>query len=1526
MHRLATILKNSLHTVVLLVAAVGVGLYVAVRFNVAGAATERLLVDELAEQLGTRVEVRDVEVTWLNQIALEHFVLYDRQDDTLLYARRIMVAYNVWPLVAQRRLIINTIQLIDFDLRTGRPAQDAEPNYKFVLDALAPLQANQERSVIYDIDLNAIFLRKGRLRYAVGERTHLALSDISASLGIHVRHDDGVYFRLRRLAFAERDGLRLHEAQATVHITATHTDVDDLHLRLGDSELRAAGISVSNHPDALMRRHRAMQGRDSVRFLAETRDVRLRLVPADLSRIVSGVGHIDVPVVMSGDLHATTHEVSIPDLDIHFENELQVRAQFAATDLHRPLDSVLIDASIHDSFLTPHAASLLLEALWQWHSPEVRQVVDSLGTVRFAGRAYGIGANLALEGNVTTAAGGIAVAGSARSVFATGDLRTDGRLETEGLDLGRLTGRDMGLGEVAARFDIRAHKPAGGTMRAHVEGQASRLAYRQHTYRNIRLNGTADWHSYSGTLAIDDPLGRLAASGTLSTHAPRSFHFEATLDSVQPYALHLTDDARMDRLAVGARIRSDLEFRHWDEPNGRLTASDIVLRRPDDSLHLRNVTVETQSEDGRYEAYLKSPVLNVSYESNRPMSHLPADARVLLGRYLTAAAPAAARGTAARKGAKRAAPDSTASYTLVGSVPANAALSRMLRLPGLVARDASFTCHMDMADRRLYGEVRVPDVEYDGVQLAGAQLSFANSDTLLDFSAEGLLYDQGDGRTLRLGGKGSLGHDTLDASLDVDYTFNGNRLTTLLAGRAGLAPLSVTLHPTTLRLNDKLFDVGRTTMQQTGTHSFRLAGLSLQNGEQRLSASGDFGQQRGDSMAIDLHDFELDFLFDLLGKGYLSFGGQGTGRILYATAPTARFYTRHMQVEGFSYQDTLIGDADLDLSFDLDRRRIELASGIVTDGRYHSRIDGSVTLGEQNRIDILFRPDHMPVGFLNYWLGGFLQGFTARASGDVRLYGHGERLGVMGSPRLHDASFTHELLGARFTVNDTLRMELDTVGGQGRIRLVEADMTDRQGNHAVLSADVRHQDLGNFAYDVEVRLPQAPRQGFLVFDYPVQPQGATYWGELYANGAVSFRGAGNRHRIEADASLAAGSTFSLSPGEQSYTDNSYTFLTFRDKQSLLESAIARPPVLRARTNNIDRSDGEGHTVEATLQLAVNERCNVAVQMDPLAEDRLTCRGTGNLVLHYDSRRDLTVAGEYAMRNGTYTVTMRGDLMTKEFQLQNGSTVTFTGDPSQAELNLDAVYAIPSVNLRDLDENIAVQTNMNRTTVPVDCKLKVTGSLAAPQIDFDLEVRGVSDDVQALVHNIIGTPEMRNREVFYLLLFNKFYTPDYASTAQSNSGSELSSFASATLTSQLNSLLGHVSDNLTVGTNLRTDRGDFSDVEADVTVSTALLGDRLILNGSFGYRDPNSRVGVNNQSTSFVGDFDVEFLINPSGTLRAKAYSHHNERDYSINNALTTQGVGFVVRRDFASFTDLLRWRLVRKRLRDEEAEASPESH
>ena len=196
-------------------------------------------------------------------------------------------------------------------------------------------------------------------------------------------------------------------------------------------------------------------------------------------------------------------------------------------------------------------------------------------------------------------------------------------------------------------------------------------------------------------------------------------------------------------------------------------------------------------------------------------------------------------------------------------------------------------------------------------------------------------------------------------------------------------------------------------------------------------------------------------------------------------------------------------------------------------------------------------------------------------------------------------------------------------------------------------------------------------------------------------------------------------------------------------------------------------------------------------------------------------------------------------------------------------------------------------------------MKVSGDMRQPDIAFDLEFPTLTSDVYRKVRSIVSTDEMMNRQIIYLLALNRFYTPEYMSTTK---GSDLFSVASSTISSQLSSMLGKLSDNWTIAPNLRSDRGDFSDVEFDVALSSTLLNNRLRLNGNFGYRDKSLN------TNQFIGDFDIEYLLTPSGVWRLKAYNRYNDQNYYLRTAQTTQGVGIMYRRDFDRMFNFLRRR------------------
>jgi len=197
-------------------------------------------------------------------------------------------------------------------------------------------------------------------------------------------------------------------------------------------------------------------------------------------------------------------------------------------------------------------------------------------------------------------------------------------------------------------------------------------------------------------------------------------------------------------------------------------------------------------------------------------------------------------------------------------------------------------------------------------------------------------------------------------------------------------------------------------------------------------------------------------------------------------------------------------------------------------------------------------------------------------------------------------------------------------------------------------------------------------------------------------------------------------------------------------------------------------------------------------------------------------------------------------------------------------------------------------------------LKLTDNLMKPTINFDIDLPQSDEGVKQLVRNTISTDEMMNRQILYLLVFNRFYTPDYMRTATtSNLGpNEAISFATSTLSAQLNNWISQMSksNNFTIGFDYRQTDQLSSDYQAQILYQP---NNRWIVNGNIGYRNDILTTNTNR----FISDVDIQYLLTESGKLRLKGYNHTVDR-YQLRNAAQTQGAGIIYREDFVSVKDL----------------------
>ena len=314
-----------------------------------------------------------------------------------------------------------------------------------------------------------------------------------------------------------------------------------------------------------------------------------------------------------------------------------------------------------------------------------------------------------------------------------------------------------------------------------------------------------------------------------------------------------------------------------------------------------------------------------------------------------------------------------------------------------------------------------------------------------------------------------------------------------------------------------------------------------------------------------------------------------------------------------------------------------------------------------------------------------------------------------------------------------------------------------------------------------------------------------------------------------------------------------------------------------------------------IQLDVTPDAEIQLVMDPTAGDMIKGNASGNLQIQYGTKSDLRIYGGLNITEGKYNFSMQ-QIIHRDFTLREGSTVTFNGDPYSANLNVNAIYRV-TANLGDLDEGLLVESS--RTNVPVNCVLNINGVMRSPEISFDLELPGSNEELERQVKSLVNTEDMMTRQIIYLLVLNKFYTPDYANGYR---GSEFSAVASSAISQQLSGLLNSLTDKVQIGANIRASQDGFTnDTEMEMLLSSQLLNNRLLFNGNFGYKN-----NVNLNQNVFVGEFDLEYKLTKTGDIRLKAYNHANDMYQYLKQSLTTQGVGIIFKKDFTNVSDIFR--------------------
>ena len=664
--------------------------------------------------------------------------------------------------------------------------------------------------------------------------------------------------------------------------------------------------------------------------------------------------------------------------------------------------------------------------------------------------------------------------------------------------------------------------------------------------------------------------------------------------------------------------------------------------------------------------------------------------------------------------------------------------------------------------------------------------------------------------------------------------------------------------------------------------------------------------QRG--LEISLNDFELNLINPLINYDKTIFRGTTDGRIRIDDVFSNRSLYGFIEVPDFTINGDDFGHllikaqrnlekvdvVNLDLSIEKDTQNL-YASGYFDIGESYLFTDISI--------------EDYPMSFFEYIIEDGISETTGTTDISARIFGSLDDLKMSGEGFVKNGGVRVDYIGAYYRMPNE-RVTLD----ENFIDFTNVKLVDELDNTAMITGGLRHNLLADIRADLVIRSPQFIGLNTTYQDNPI------YYGQGIGQLDVSFKGPFDAIDIVVNGTLEKLSRLSIPLLSNSYVYDE-SFIVFENEQDTLEEEKVETlaDILKERG------------VDFELNLTFTPDAIITIIYDEATSNVLEGTGEGNIKLEVKRDGAFNAYGDYTITSGRYLYTAYG-FIAKPFIIRSGGTVSWTGDPLNANLNVVADHSGLRAPLTNFLAEYIGSSGITETELSfsreIELKLLLNGTLFNPTVNFDIDFPNLTGQLRTLAQNKVRTLRSTengiNNQVVGLLLFRNFL-PDnngLAAVPGATVGASGNNTITQFLTSQL-SLMASDYLNSRLGNNNFISAIDF---EIAVAQNTSLLGDDAkFLDGFFDVVPDEVQLNMRNQfkNDNFVlnlggnyvresqlstaenyvtGDFSLDWYLTDDRRLKLRFYGN-----YDYDEAFTTRrqryGFGINYRREFGSMTE-----------------------
>lgn len=1413
----------------------------------------------VSKKLGTEVRLENTLITPFNRIVLKNVVINDQNGRPMLRTNH-LGARIVLSELFHGRLVIDNLEFFNTQLSFYKTNQKARPNYQFVLDSLKSKHPEQKG---LEFIVKTLIVRDLSLKYDVRSEAaknntfdlnHLYVKNFQANLRLNHIGRDSLNIRVRHVQFNEQNGLEVKHLAGRLLAGPCQTRLLGFKLETPYSTVKISDVLARN----------AGKNHQSLDFLhLNFNDLNLtaNILPFEFAAFCPALKKFQARsyrMVLNASKNGGTISGNVSIQNKNKQEPFLLKSLYSF-DLYALLKGNLnVNADIPALKISPEQVQLIAGIVDNL-PPAKLSILSRLGTIDHQGQAEWIGRSVHWSGTTTTGLGSVTT--SARINTSSHRIEADVMLKQFGL--GRLLDNEKLFGTIDGRMNVSGLL---NPLDLRFLSNLNNLTLNGYDYKNFNLNGTCQNKILNGQLSLNDNNASLRADFNFNpSRSVQSLEANANIARLNPHALHLTN--AIGTGSVSGRVMAHLTG-PFSSPAGKVSVYNLTVARDSLNHSFDSLIVDVHKAGGHTRCDVLSDMADVHLSGNVELHELPEAVSAALENRMPIL----------RKYLPHSQTNKYAHFDI--RVKNSRFFEDIFSLPFRLEDESFVTGNLNTSEGSINLTASLPRFTLLDSPYSDGTIFLTNKNDSLSLLAQVTKKISGDDVKFVLNSQG-LNNIVLSnlewKALNAGGTHGGLKtLSSFSTEENGNTNTHIHLYPSKIYVNDSIWNISSSSFDlRPGL--YRINDFILSHNKQYLSLHSTPPEiAGGKGLVADLKDIDLDYVFYLLNFHPVRFEGKASGRVLTGNLSETQDFNARLVVENFKFNTGPFGTLWLDGKWDNAQKKV-LIDAVTHRGQDDSTlIRGHVDVG-QGAIDLHFQSEKTTLQLLNEYLDGIFTDLDGTCTGWLRLYGPLSGMNLEGDEKINFLNLNPKPLNTGFRIeNDSVHFRT------GKILFNNLTMRDKYGHEGKVNGQVSHERLRNFKYDFHF-----DTDNLLVYNWN-QDETTGFWGTIFADGNCRLWGSTDDVHVDMDITPQKNSVFVY---DSSSPDNAGTneFIRFKDPNEPFVADVERDSVNSQKA--LFRQD---NTTDTYLNFNINATpdANFVILTDKKSGDRMTLYGSGPLHATYYNKGKFLIYGTYTLDHGQYNITIK-DIIHKNFNMKQGGTLRFNGTPDDGDLNMQGVYTVNSVSLSDL--NLGNLSNSNAT---VDCILNFKGKAGSPEVSFDIDFPSVNDDEAQMVRNMIASQGDMNMQIIYLLSIGRFFTYDYSNfnsgSNQDQSTVAMKSLLANTLSGQINNMISnafHVT-NWTFGTNLATGRMGWSDMEVEGLLSGSLLNNRLLINGNFGYRDQTTYY-----SNDFVGDFNLRWLLNKSGTISLKAYSETNDR-YFTRSSLVTNGAGILFQRDF----------------------------